>query len=48
MDFLGQIREGIARAVHVASDSQIFHEFPDCSILSTTNRLSIKLKDPLM
>uniref|UniRef100_A0AC34FI45 Uncharacterized protein n=1 Tax=Panagrolaimus sp. ES5 TaxID=591445 RepID=A0AC34FI45_9BILA len=46
MDFFGQVREGIARAVHLASDSHVFHEFPDCSILSTTNRLSIKLKDP--
>jgi hypothetical protein len=46
MNLLGQFREGIARAVNLASDNHVFHEFPDCSILSTTNRVSIKLKDP--
>lgn len=46
MDFLGQVREGIAKAVHLASDSHVFHEFPECSILTSTDKLSIKLENP--
>uniref|UniRef100_A0A915CKW5 Uncharacterized protein n=1 Tax=Ditylenchus dipsaci TaxID=166011 RepID=A0A915CKW5_9BILA len=44
MDFFGQVRQGIAKAVHkAAADLPIFHEFPECSILNSTDKLSIKL-----
>ncbi|KAH7730356.1 hypothetical protein AAVH_01404 [Aphelenchoides avenae] len=48
MDLFGQIRQGIAKAAQIASDSRIFHEIPECSILAGTDKISIKLKDQNM
>ncbi|KAI1713799.1 hypothetical protein Ddc_11691 [Ditylenchus destructor] len=46
MDFFGQVRQGFAKAVQKAApDFQVFNEFPECSILSSTDRVSIKVKD---
>lgn len=40
-----QIAGGIAKVVQKATDNQVFHEFPECSALANTERLSIKLTD---
>lgn len=45
MDFINQFREGFAKAVQLASDNHVFNEFPECSMLASTDKLSIKLKD---
>jgi len=42
---LDKVSQGFAKAMQKV-DNQIFHDFPECSILGSTNRLSIKLKDP--
>jgi hypothetical protein len=42
---LGKVGTGIAKAIQKV-DNQIFQDFPECSLLSNTDRLSIKLKDP--
>ncbi|CAD5223542.1 unnamed protein product [Bursaphelenchus okinawaensis] len=46
MDLFGQVRQGIAKAVQKATENQVFHEFPECSILGSIDRVSIKLADP--
>uniref|UniRef100_A0A7E4W5J5 Profilin n=1 Tax=Panagrellus redivivus TaxID=6233 RepID=A0A7E4W5J5_PANRE len=48
MDLINQFREGFAKAVQLASDNHVFTDFPDCSILGNTDKISIKLKDPLL
>jgi hypothetical protein len=50
MDLLGQLRQGISKAVQKATDNQIsiYHDFPECTLLNNTDRLSIKLSDPGM
>lgn len=40
-----QIAGGIAKVVQKATDNQMFHDFPECSLLANTDRLSIKLSD---
>ncbi|CAD5232104.1 unnamed protein product [Bursaphelenchus xylophilus] len=46
MDLFGQVKQGFAKAMQIATENQIFHEFPECSILGSINRVSIKLADP--
>lgn len=47
MDALfGQVRQGLAKAVQLASENAAFQDFPECSILGSVDRVSIKLKDP--
>ena len=43
-----QIAGGIAKVVQKATDSHVFQEFPECSVLGLTERLSIKLQDAQM
>ncbi|KAK0411482.1 hypothetical protein QR680_005674 [Steinernema hermaphroditum] len=46
MAFLDQVKQGFAKAIQIASDNQVFHDLPECSLLSNVEVLSIKLKDP--
>lgn len=46
--FVDQVKQGFAKVVQSATDSHIFNELPDCSMLSNSDKLSIKLKDPQM
>ncbi|KAI6213254.1 hypothetical protein M3Y94_00129100 [Aphelenchoides besseyi] len=46
MDFIGKAKQSIAKAVQIASESSVFSSFPECSLLSSVDRISIKLKDP--
>ncbi|KAI6217316.1 hypothetical protein M3Y99_01774500 [Aphelenchoides fujianensis] len=45
----GLHRQGEAvdrKAVQLASENHVFNEFPECSLLSTVDRVSIKLQNP--
>ncbi|TKR86770.1 hypothetical protein L596_011290 [Steinernema carpocapsae] len=46
MAFLDQVKQGFAKVVQIASDNQIYHDLPECSLLSNVEVLSIKLKNP--
>uniref|UniRef100_A0A915AI36 Uncharacterized protein n=1 Tax=Parascaris univalens TaxID=6257 RepID=A0A915AI36_PARUN len=42
MSLLGQMKQGFAKALQIASDNALYNELPECSILSTVDKLSIK------
>ncbi|VDK19097.1 unnamed protein product, partial [Anisakis simplex] len=45
MSLLGHVRQGLAKALQIATDNQAFSEIPECSMLSTVDKLSIKVAD---
>uniref|UniRef100_A0A0M3IDN2 THUMP domain-containing protein n=2 Tax=Ascaris lumbricoides TaxID=6252 RepID=A0A0M3IDN2_ASCLU len=42
MSLLGQMKQGFAKALQIASDNALYNELPECSVLSTVDKLSIK------
>ncbi|KHN82875.1 hypothetical protein Tcan_11664 [Toxocara canis] len=43
MSLLGQMKQGFAKALQIATDNTVYSELPECSMLSTVDKLSIKV-----